>query len=53
MYDQMVQNQGEAFSIMLNETQLYINGAIVLLKGVRYGDEVQRYTCTYSKVGRI
>lgn len=53
MYDQMVQNQGEAFSIMLNETQLYINGLIVLPKGVRYGDEVQHYTCTHSKIGRI
>ncbi len=53
MYDQMVQNQGEAFFVVLNETQLYINGAIVLPKGVRYGDEVQRCTCTHSKVGRI
>ncbi len=53
MYDQMVQNQGEAFFVVLNKTQLYINGVIVLPKGVRYGHEVQRCTCTHSKVGRI
>ncbi len=53
MYDRMVQNQGEAFFVVLNETQLYINGAIVLPKGVRHGDKVQCCTCTHSKVGII
>lgn len=53
MYDQMVQNQGEAFFVVLNKTQLYINGAIVLPKGVKYGHEAQRCTCTHLKVGRI
>ncbi len=53
MYDQMVQNEGEAFSLVLNEAQLYINGAIVLPKGVKYSDEVQCCTCTHSKVRKI
>jgi hypothetical protein len=39
MYDQMVQNQGEALFVVLNKTQLYINGAIVLPKGAIYGHE--------------
>jgi hypothetical protein len=53
MYDQMVQNQGEALSVMFNEAQLYINGAIVLPKVMRYGDDTQCCTCTHSKIGSI
>ncbi len=39
MYDQMIQNQGEAFFVVFNKAQLYINCAIVIPKGMRYGDK--------------